>query len=115
RRIHLARRRRRAGFAGGCVLLSAGGEAHVFRRRNRNRANRLPRRQPCAAVVQWTAAAGVRDPAADADGTLRRSLGAVRLPVTKTGCAARWLCRVLARPSLYPYVLSRGSLWAFAP
>src|SRR5439155_15192812 len=32
----------------------------------------------------------------------------------KIGCAARLLCRVLARPSLYLYVLSRGSLRAFA-
>jgi len=31
------------------------------------------------------------------------------------GCTTRWLCRVLARPSLYRYVLSRDSLRAFAP
>src|SRR5205823_13496765 len=32
----------------------------------------------------------------------------------KIGCAARLLCRVLARPSLYVHVLSRASLRAFA-
>src|SRR5438046_4051679 len=32
----------------------------------------------------------------------------------KIGCAARLLCRFLARPSLYVHVLSRDSLRAFA-
>src|SRR5437762_5318930 len=35
-------------------------------------------------------------------------------PYLKIGCAARLLCRFLARPSLYVHVLSRDSLRAFA-
>src|SRR4029453_12136286 len=59
-----------------------------------------------------------RSRAADSDRAGGRRVGTAPAPrpppPLKTGCTDRLLSRVLARPSLYPYVLSRGSLRAFA-
>ena len=63
-------------------------------------------------ALQGRESGQVRKEAATANRT--SAGGTARHPLFKSCCAPRLLCRVLARPSPYLHVLSRGSLRAFA-